>query len=126
MIDHVTFSVKNYDAAKDFYEKVLETLGYRLMMEVEGYAGFGLEEGVHAIPDFWIVQNSEGKVGQAHIAFSAKNRDQVNQFYELAIKAGAKDNGKPGVRAHYHSNYYAAFVLDLDGYNIEAVCHRGE
>jgi len=123
MIDHVTLSVKSYGEAKAFYEKVLGTLGYKLVMEVEGYAGFGLENGSHAIPDFWIVQNNEDKIGKAHIAFSAKNRDQVNQFYEAAIKSGAKDNGKPGIRENYHSNYYAAFVFDSDGYNIEAVYH---
>ena len=61
-----------------------------------------------------------------HIAFVAENREQVDQFYEAAIAAGAKDNGKPGIREEYHLNYYGAFVLDPDGHNIEAVCHKPE
>ncbi len=61
-----------------------------------------------------------------HIAFLAENREQVNQFYEAAVSAGAKDNGKPGTREIYHPNYYAAFIIDPDGHNIEAVCHKEE
>ena len=86
----------------------------------DGYAGFGDER-----PHFWI---GTGKplVGRLHVAFEAKNRAAVRAFYEAAIAAGGKDNGSPGLRPHYHENYYGAFVLDPDGHNIEAVNHLPE
>ena len=117
MLDHVTATVSDVDKAKDFYSKALEPLGYSVQAEFPGAAGFGSGEG---IPDFWIGSSEER--GAAHIAFSAK----VDAFYAAATSAGGKDNGAPGVRAHYHENYYAAFVLDPDGNNIEAVCHTPE
>ena len=125
MFDHVGFPVANYKKAKVFYSKALAPLGFELVMEVsserpgdKAHAGFGTQ----GRPRFWI---SEGEVdkGSLHIAFKAKTRKAVEEFYEAALKAGAKDNGAPGLRPHYHENYYGAFVLDLDGHNIEAVCH---
>jgi predicted lactoylglutathione lyase len=90
-------------------------------MEVEEWAGYGK----NGKPEFWF---GKGKLQQLpmHIAFSADNRKQVDQFYEAALSAGGTDNGAPGIRAIYHPNYYGAFVLDPDGHNIEAVCHRPE
>jgi catechol 2,3-dioxygenase-like lactoylglutathione lyase family enzyme len=121
MLDHVTATVGDVDAAKDFYSKALAPLGYSVQAEFPGAAGFGTGEG---IPDFWIGSSEER--GAAHIAFSAKDRATVDAFYEAATSAGGKDNGAPGVRPHYHENYYAAFVHDADGNNIEAVCHTRE
>ena len=124
MIDHVGFPVSDYARSKAFYEKVLATLGYTLIMEVQQNehdakaAGFG----ANGKPDFWI--GGEGGLNSAmHIAITAKDRGAVDAFYKTALAAGARDNGPPGIRAHYHPNYYGAFVLDPDGHNVEAVCH---
>jgi catechol 2,3-dioxygenase-like lactoylglutathione lyase family enzyme len=124
MIDHVGFSVSDYARAKAFYENALAPLGYVLVMEfVEPQggppaAGFGMG----GKPDFWI--GGQGGLDKpVHIAIAAKDRPAVDAFYRAALAAGGKDNGAPGVRPHYHANYYGAFVLDPDGNNIEAVCH---
>jgi len=121
MIDHVTANVGDVDAAKEFYAKALEPLGYKLAMEFPGAAGFGGGEG---IPDFWLGSHEER--GAAHFAFSAPDRKTVDAFYEAAMAAGAEDNGAPGLRPQYHETYYAAYVHDADGNNIEAVTHRPE
>jgi catechol 2,3-dioxygenase-like lactoylglutathione lyase family enzyme len=125
MIDHIGFPVSDYPRAREFYAKALSPLGYTMIMEVQQNeqdapaAGFGKD----GKPDFWI--GGEGGLGKAvHIAILADSRAEVDAFYRAAIAAGAKDNGPPGVRAHYHPNYYGAFVLDPDGHNIEAVCHK--
>jgi catechol 2,3-dioxygenase-like lactoylglutathione lyase family enzyme len=125
MIDHLGFSVSDYDRAKAFYAKALAPLGYSLIMEVtqeQGSdfpaAGFGAD----GKPDFWI--GGEGGIDKPmHVAILAKDRAAVDAFYHAAIAAGGRDNGPPGIRAHYHPDYYGAFVRDLDGHNIEAVCH---
>ena len=128
MIDHIGFSVSDYARAKAFYLKALAPLGYTLIMEVEqetekGFpaAGFGAQ----GKPDFWI--GGEGGLEKpVHVAIVAKDRAAVDAFHKAALAAGGKDNGKPGLRPHYHPNYYGAFVLDPDGHNIEAVCHTPE
>ncbi|MBV9259982.1 MAG: VOC family protein [Pseudolabrys sp.] len=127
MIDHVGFPVSDYPRAKAFYEKALAPLGYVLVMEVQQHgndapaAGFGINNK----PDFWI--GGEGGLNwTVHIAIVAKDRPTVDAFYRAAMAAGGKDNGPPGLRPHYHANYYGAFVLDPDGHNIEAVCHASE
>jgi catechol 2,3-dioxygenase-like lactoylglutathione lyase family enzyme len=121
MIDHVTANVSDFGRAKPFYEQALAPLGYSVQMEFEGAAGFGTGEG---IPDFWIGSSPER--GATHVALSASDRATVDRFYEAAIAAGGADNGPPGLRPHYHETYYAAYVHDADGNNIEAVCHRPE
>ena len=124
MIDHIGFSVSDYPRAKAFYEKALGPLGYVLVMEVQQDANDALAAGFGANgkPDFWI--GGEGGLNKpVHIAITAKDRSAVDAFYQAAMAAGAKDNGPPGLRPHYHPNYYGAFVLDFDGHNIEAVCH---
>jgi catechol 2,3-dioxygenase-like lactoylglutathione lyase family enzyme len=127
MIDHLGFSVSDYERAKAFYLKALAPLGYGLVMEVtqesgaHAAAGFGAD----GKPDFWIGAEG-GKDGMnkpVHVAIAARNRASVDAFYKAAMEAGGRDNGAPGLRAHYHPNYYGAFVLDPDGHNIEAVCH---
>lgn len=126
MIDHVGFPVSDYGRSKAFYEKALTPLGYSVIMEASAEmtqsgapsCGFGK----NGKPDFWI--GAEGGLsGVMHIAIVADSRMAVDAFYKAALAAGAKDNGAPGIRAHYHPNYYGAFVLDPDGHNIEAVCH---
>jgi catechol 2,3-dioxygenase-like lactoylglutathione lyase family enzyme len=126
MIDHVGFAVSDYARAKAFYARALAPLGYELVMELPGEtnqsgfpaAGFG----AGGKPDFWI--GGEGKLEKPlHVAIVAKDRAAVDAFHKAALAAGGKDNGAPGLRPHYHPNYYAAFVRDLDGHNIEAVCH---
>lgn len=125
MLDHVGFGVSDFARSKAFYETVLAPLGYKVMMEVEpeesggfSYAGFGDDRK----PYFWI-GNGDVLKGRLHVAFVAKDRAAVDAFYKAALAAGATDNGPPGIRAHYHPNYYGAFVLDPDGHNVEAVCH---
>lgn len=125
MIDHIGFSVSDFARAKAFYQTALAPLGYGLIMEVPAEvtghapaAGFGAD----GKPDFWI--GGEGAMSKpVHIAITAKDRATVDAFYTAAIAAGGRDNGAPGIRAHYHPNYYGAFVLDPDGHNVEAVCH---
>jgi len=125
MIDHVGFPVSDYERSKAFYAKTLAPLGYALVMETgqtendHPAAGFGAD----GKPDFWI--GGEGGLNRSmHVAIAAKDRAAVDAFYRAALAAGGKDNGPPGLRAHYHPNYYGAFVLDPDGHNVEAVCHR--
>src|SRR3954468_23419087 len=127
MIDHVGFSVSDYPRAKAFYQSALAPLGYVLIKEVQQdangapAAGFGINNK----PDFWI--GGEGALNKSvHVAIATKDRASVDAFYKAALAAGARDNGAPGVRPHYHANYYGAFVLDPDGHNIEAVCHAPE
>jgi len=114
MIAHTTLPVSDYAKSKAFYTNVLATLGYSQNMEYGESAGFN--DGKNT--DFWI--SSEKKVVPTHLAFQAGNRKQVEAFHEAAVKAGAKDNGQPGYR-DYSPGYFAAFVLDPDGNNIEAV-----
>lgn len=116
MIAHASLPVSNYKKAKAFYKKVLKTLGYKNNMEYGEAAGFN--DGKNT--DFWIATNKDGVV-KLHIAFEAKNQKEVNEFYKAAIEAGAKDNGKPGYRSDYWPGYYAAFVHDMDGHNVEVV-----
>jgi catechol 2,3-dioxygenase-like lactoylglutathione lyase family enzyme len=120
MLDHITLIVSDYARAKDFYEKALKPLGYKLLMEYGQAAGMG--EGTK--PDFWFAAGTPGSI--SHIALTASDRKTVDAFYKAAMAAGGKDNGKPGIRKEYHPTYYGAFVLDPDGHNIEAVCHKAE
>jgi len=125
MLDHVGFPVSEYERSKTFYLKALAPLGYAIVKEVgqkehPGHAAAGF--GAAGKPDFWI--GGEGSLGKPiHIAITAKDRAAVDAFYRAALAAGGRDNGAPGLRPHYHANYYGAFVLDPDGHNIEAVCH---
>jgi catechol 2,3-dioxygenase-like lactoylglutathione lyase family enzyme len=127
MIDHVGFPVSDYAKSKAFYEKALAPLGYSAIMEAtaeqteSGAAACGF--GKDHKPDFWI-GGEGGLTGVIHVAIVVESRAIVDAFYKAALAAGGKDNGAPGIRAHYHPGYYGAFVLDPDGHNIEAVCHK--
>ncbi|MFO1068903.1 MAG: VOC family protein [Geminicoccaceae bacterium] len=118
MIDHTGVGVSDVQRSKAFYRAALAPLGYELLMEFGDFAGFG----VRPKPDFWI---GRGKVNDPplHVAFRAADRGTVDAFHRAALAAGGRDNGPPGLRPHYHPDYYGAFVLDPDGHNIEAVCH---
>ena len=123
-LDHISIATADYAKSLAFYEAALAPLGIKTHMKFEGpegnVAGLGRE-----MPDFWVGDGGAVQ-GRVHIAFSARNRAAVDAFYAAALAAGAKDNGAPGLRAHYHPTYYAAFVFDPDGHNIEAVCHAPE
>ena len=133
MIDHLGIPVGDIARATEFYLKALAPLGYGLVMQVSAAetdhgaaVGFGppgkdadFQSGK---PSFWISE-VERLGGHVHVAFVAPSRAAVDAFYRAALDAGGKDNGPPGLRPHYHANYYAAFVLDPDGNNMEAVCH---
>ena len=124
MIDHLGILVGNYAASKSFYLTALKPLGIGVIMEVsieDGAAAPATGLGADGKPFFWI---SEGRVGaNMHLAFVATTRAQVDAFHDAALRAGARDNGAPGLRPHYHPNYYGAFVIDPNGVNLEAVCH---
>lgn len=120
MIDHIGIAVSNYRRSRDFYAKALAPIGYTLVFEPEeNVAGFGAD----GKPDFWIWQDGTSQQPM-HAAFQSQTRAPVDAFYDAAIAAGGSDNGRPGVRPEYHPNYYAAFVKDPDGHNVEVVCHR--
>jgi catechol 2,3-dioxygenase-like lactoylglutathione lyase family enzyme len=128
MLDHIGFGVSDFARSKAFYERALAPLGYRVAMQVtpeetggDAHAGFGDERK----PYFWIGTGNALK-GRLHVAFVAKDRAAVDAFYHAALAAGGTRNGAPGLRPHYHPNYYGAFVLDPDGHNVEAVCHTPE
>lgn len=126
MIDHLGIDVADYAASRRFYERVLAALGHGVVMEVTremtgGYEGCGF--GPPGRPHFWVGKGGGTSGHGSHIAFSAQTRAQVDAFHAAALAAGARDNGGPGLRPHYHPDYYAAFAIDPDGHNIEAVCH---
>ena len=126
MIDHIGMPVSDIARATEFYLKALAPLGIAIVMEVsaeESGHGAAVGFGSGGKPFFWIAEAPTLSGGHVHVAFAAQTRAAVDAFYRAAIAAGAKDNGKPGLRPHYHANYYGAFVLDPDGNNIEAVCH---
>jgi len=126
MIDHVGFEVSDFERSKAFYEAALAPLGIELLMEpAEGAAaGFGKETERGPKPFFWIGARGRPAVSGAHFAFGARSTEQVDAFHAAALAAGGTENGAPGLRPIYHPGYYGAFVLDPDGNNVEAVCHR--
>ncbi len=128
MLDHIGFPVADLARSRAFYVNALAPLGFAPVMDVTEeqtgrYAGTGF--GSPKRPQFWI-GNGDKHGGSMHIAFAATSRAAVDAFYKAALAAGGRDNGAPGLRPHYHEHYYGAFVFDLDGHNIEAVCHVPE
>lgn len=124
-LDHVAISTADYPTSLAFYEKALAPLGIKTHMKFEGedgnVAGLGSDQ-----PFLWIGDGGALTGGRVHLAFRANTHAEVDAFYVAAIAAGGKDNGPPGLRPHYHATYYAAYVFDPDGHNIEAVCHAPE
>jgi catechol 2,3-dioxygenase-like lactoylglutathione lyase family enzyme len=126
MIDHIGFAVSNMERSKNFYVDALKPLGIGVIMEVtaeqtgtDAHAGFGKDEKAF----FWIGSGPKPK-GGTHVAFAAPTRADVDAFYCAALAAGGRDNGPPGLRPHYHPDFYGAFVFDPDGNNIEASCRK--
>jgi len=122
MFDHVKFGVSDFAASKAFFLKALEPLGVALV--AEGEPAYGVELCQEGGKVSLCLFQTEEKPAHLHLAFVAETRQQVDAFYRAALAAGGKDNGPPGLRPHYHANYYAAFVIGPDGHNIEAVCHE--
>jgi catechol 2,3-dioxygenase-like lactoylglutathione lyase family enzyme len=124
MFDHVKFGVSDYAASKSFFLKALEPLG--VTAGSEGPPSYGIEMSQPGGKSSLCLFQTEEKPAHLHLAFTAENRRQVEAFYRAALEAGGKDNGAPGLRPHYHANYFAAFVIGPDGHNIEVVCHERE
>src|SRR5215212_10176055 len=121
MLDHIGINVSDYARSKAFFARALEPLGVSLLLEPKAAAaGFG----AHGKPFFWIETRGPASQGAVHVAFTVEDRATVDAFHAAALAAGATDNGAPGVREIYHPHYYGAYVLDPDGNNVEAVCHK--
>ncbi len=121
MIDHIMMHTSFVEEAKEFYSMALAPLEYELIWEMKSWLGFGRD----GRPDF-LLKGGSKNTPPVHVAFRAESRLMVRTFYNAALAAGGKDNGPPGIRHDYHPNYYAAYILDPDGNNIEAVCHEPE
>ena len=119
MIDHIVLNVRDLKASRRFYAGALAPLGYTVVKEGEGLIGFG--SGSNA--DLWIGRR-DPESREAHVAFRCATRTMVEAFHAAALAAGGRDNGAPGLRPAYHADYYAAFLFDPDGNNVEAVCHE--
>lgn len=121
MIDHITIGVADFERSRAFYDQALAPLGVRRLFDDEPdgvkLGGYGDDR-----PWFWLA-GEKPVTGLIHFAFRAGTRAEVDAFHAAALRAGGRDNGPPGLRSHYHPDYYAAFVLDPEGHNIEAVCH---
>ncbi|MDR3513976.1 MAG: VOC family protein [Caulobacteraceae bacterium] len=125
MLDHISLAIADLARSRAFYDAAFAPLGIGVEMSVSAeesggaaFVGYGSD----GRPYFWLAEASPAS-GPVHVAFTAADRAGVDAFYAAAIAAGGRDNGGPGLRPHYHPNYYGAFVLDPDGHNIEAVCH---
>lgn len=124
MIDHMTFGVSDFDRSTSFYDQALAPLGLQRLFTVPDAHSGGVQVTGYGDdhPWFWLAEEN-ATTGLLHIALRAKSKAAVEAFHASALRAGGTDNGGPGFRPHYHPDYYAAFVLDPDGHNIEAVCH---
>ena len=120
MYDHIGLKVKDLDVAVRFYRAALEPLGYELCSQDASSAGFGPPDA----PALWLYPVRNAASAATHVAFRAADRSAVDRFHAAGLKAGGRDHGKPGLRADYSPTYYAAFLLDPDGNNVEAVCLR--
>lgn len=127
MIDHITFGVQDFSASVAFYDQAFAPLGVTRLFTVpkEHTGGVQVTGYGDDRPWFWLAEE-DATSGKLHIALTARSRADVRAFHGAALRAGGRDNGAPGLRPHYHADYYGAFVLDPDGHNIEAVCHLPE
>jgi catechol 2,3-dioxygenase-like lactoylglutathione lyase family enzyme len=127
MIDHAGINVSDWEASTKFYDAAMGAIGAKMLHVVPEQFTGGVKVGGYGRqkPDFWLHGAGETGPGR-HYAFTVQTRAEVDAFYHAAMANGGRDNGKPGMRPHYHENYYGAFVLDPDGNNVEAVCHRPE
>lgn len=124
MLDHVSIGVRDLAAARRFYDAVFAPLGYRCLFAGEGYAGYG-----DTAPEFWLNETASSVPADAasglHFSFKAASRAAVDGFHAAGLAAGGADNGAPGPRPDYGAEYYAGFIVDLDGYRIEAHTEAG-
>lgn len=127
MIDHITFGVVDFARSTAFYDQAFAPLGVRRLFDVPEEQSGGVKVTGYGDdrPWFWLAEE-RATTGLMHIALQGKTRADVDAFHAAAIRAGGTDNGPPGLRPHYHPTYYAAFVFDPDGHNIEVVCHTSE
>ncbi|MBZ9990222.1 VOC family protein [Mesorhizobium sp. BH1-1-5] len=128
MIDHLGINVSDFEKSKTFYDKAMAPLGASLLYMVPQEYTDGAKVGGYGRdrPVFWLSDSTDKPRSNQHVAFTARSRAEVDAFHVAALAAGGKDNGGPGLRPHYHPNYYGAFVFDPDGNNVEAVCHDPE
>ncbi|MFZ0886968.1 MAG: VOC family protein [Candidatus Binataceae bacterium] len=123
MIDHVSIGVRDVGKAGRFYDAALAPLGYKRLFDSTEALGYGADS-----PELWVMRAERpvpaDEASGLHVCFDAANRAAVDRFHAAAVKAGGRDNGRPGVRKDYGDNYYAAFVADPDGYRLEAHCSR--
>jgi predicted lactoylglutathione lyase len=119
-LDHINLYVSDVERSRAFYEALLPPSGLPVNRDFgEVAVGFGDQN--YAV--FALVRQTD-PIQATHVAFRVETRDEVDRLYQVALSAGGADNGKPGLRTHYHEHYYGAFVRDLDGHNIEFVCHQ--
>ncbi|WP_025135467.1 VOC family protein [Achromobacter sp. DH1f] len=127
MLDHVEINVSDFERSRAFYLSALAAIGYVPRKALPAGMGFGMGEPGDAGDGpggaFWIHQGTPS-TPRVHVAFRARSRAEVDAFHRAALEAGGRDNGAPGIRPQYHPHYYGAFILDPDGYNVEAVYHR--
>lgn len=121
MFGHVFLNVSDFKKSSKFYEECMKALGYDVNLTSEGYIAFGTPTDTHI---FWVHQASAGATKNMHIAFNAGSKDDVKKFFEVALANGGSSNGEPGPRKEHGPKYYAAYVLDPDGNNIEAICPK--
>ena len=126
MLDHVSIPVTDLKRSAQFYDAVLATLGLRRRKERPGAIGYGSAS--RRAPVFWILTRAEAEAAMPglglHLSFCARDRQSVDAFHATALRSGAKDAGAPGLRPHYTAPFYGAFVIDPDGFKIEAVCRE--
>ena len=124
MLDHITLGVADFERSVAFYDKALAPLGLsRLYTVPPEFTGGVMSTGYGDTRPFFWIAGQDATCGKVHLAFRAANREQVDAFHVAALAAGGRDNGAPGLRPHYHPDYYGAFVIDPDGFNLEAVFH---
>ena len=121
MLDHMTLRVGDMDASRAFYAAALAPLGFGIVADYGGEAGIAF--GPPGQDDFAIAPGGDRPGGPVHLAFYAPDRAAVGDFHVFGMSAGGRDNGAPGLRPHYHADYYAAYLIDPDGNNVEAVHH---
>ncbi|TFW27634.1 VOC family protein [Massilia arenosa] len=120
MYDHIGLHVQDLDRSTRFYAAILRPLGHAVGSQGDGYAGLGPQDA----PALWLYQADGKQAGaRTHVAFTAPNRQAVQAFHAAGLDAGGRDNGAPGPRPDYSATYYAAFLIDPDGNNVEAVCY---
>lgn len=131
MLDHVSFSVNDFKQSLHFYDETLKLLGYERVMTFDVPDGQVAGYGTNGKPSFWIAQEKEPNLNEAigkargfHLAFLAPNVEAIHAWYQKCLELGGRDNGAPGIRPEYHPGYYGAFIVDPDGWRIEAALHH--